>query len=71
MKRSFVRAFVVTAVALLFLDWLWRGSRFLKATLAKVTEGLFWILNFPWSIRFPLIAIRYEDFWHRAASNSG
>jgi len=57
--------YVVTAVALLFLDWLWRWSRFLNATLAKVMEGVFWILNFPWSIPYLWLEKQANPWWRR------
>jgi hypothetical protein len=65
LKRDFVRTYVVTAAALLFLDWLLLWSRFLQATLAKVTEGLFWILNFPWSIPYLWLERQANPWWRR------
>jgi hypothetical protein len=65
MKRDFVRTYVMAAAGLLFLDWLLLWSRFLHATLAKVTEGLFWILNFPWSIPYLWLEKQTNPWWRR------
>jgi hypothetical protein len=53
------------AGTLLFLDWFLLWSRFLSAGMGKAVQGIFWVLNFPWSVPYLWLERQTNPWWRR------
>lgn len=64
MWKRFWQMYVLTAASLLILDWFFLWARFYWFGFDGVTELIYRIVNFPWSIFYFWIAAKPNPWWH-------
>lgn len=69
-RRSFGRLYLMTAGGLLFLDWFLLWSRSLGAGIGKAVQGIFWVLNFPWSLPYLWLEKQTNPWWRQTFGDS-